>query len=193
MSVLLAAVSGQAVDQPQVHAPVKPTSRFRSGQSGESGSKNLIYRSSYVSEIVKSSVRSGLSGAFAGMVQVLALMWLRTAVNYQYRYGVSMGRSVRDLYAQGGLYRFYRGLSFALLQGPLAKFGASCANELSVQISKLCFSEKYYLGLSTIMGGILSGLWRFLIMPIDMCKTVLQVDGKMGLDLLLQKVITSVL
>ena len=29
----------------------------------------------------------GLSGAAAGVVQVLLLMWLRTAMNYQYRYG----------------------------------------------------------------------------------------------------------
>ncbi|CAM9868408.1 unnamed protein product, partial [Ectocarpus fasciculatus] len=141
-----------------------------------------------ISDVLQSSLRSGFSGAFAGMVQVLSLMWLRTAVNYQYRYGVSIGQALRDLKLQGGIPRFYRGLSFALIQGPLAKFGGACANELSLHYCKLYCSDRYHLVLSTILGGILSGLWRFAIMPIDICKTILQVDGKVGLDTLLSKV-----
>lgn len=152
------------------------------------GKKVLSYHDKYVSDIIKSSAKSGFSGAIAGGVQVLALMWLRTAVNYQYRYGVPIGQALRDLYGQGGIPRFYRGLSFALVQGPLAKFGGSCANELSMHICNHFYSDSQSLVFSTILGGLLSGLWRFLLMPIDMCKTVLQVDGKVGLDSLLSKV-----
>ena len=43
------------------------------------------YQQGYISSILKSSTKSGISGAVAGAVQVISLMWLRTAVNYQYR------------------------------------------------------------------------------------------------------------
>jgi hypothetical protein len=52
-------------------------------------------------------------------------MWLRTTVNYQYRYGVTMMEALRELNRQGGVQRFYRGLPYALIQGPLAKFGGT--------------------------------------------------------------------
>lgn len=34
---------------------------------------------------VEQSSRVGLSGALAGFLQVVLLMWLRTTINYQYR------------------------------------------------------------------------------------------------------------
>jgi hypothetical protein len=43
-------------------------------------------------------------------------MWLRTTVNYQYRFGTSTGVALRTLYADGGIRRFYRGVGFAVLQ-----------------------------------------------------------------------------
>lgn len=168
------------------------TRNFRSAGGKGNGSEVLSYRSTYISDLVKNSARSGISGALAGMVQVITLMWLRTAVNYQYRYGVTISQSIRDLHAQGGIYRFYRGISFALLQGPLAKFGGSCANEISLQLCRNFCSDKYSLALSTIIGGLMSGIWRFLIMPIDICKTVLQVDGKTSFDALLRTVRYSI-
>lgn len=48
--------------------------------------------------------------------QVVSLMWLRTTVNYQYRFGTSTGVALRTLYADGGVRRFYRGVGPALLQ-----------------------------------------------------------------------------
>ena len=70
----------------------------------------------------------GLSGAAAGIAQVLLLMWLRTAMNYQYRHGTRMCETLRVLHAEGGVARFYRGVGFALLQTPLARFGDTAAN-----------------------------------------------------------------
>jgi len=54
----------------------------------------------------KDILRGGLSGFAAGLVQVLTLMWLRTTVNYQYRFGKPLLISIRELYAQGGFLRY---------------------------------------------------------------------------------------
>ena len=55
-------------------------------------------------------------------------MWLRTTINYQYRYGTTTGQALRTLYKEGGIPRFYRGLLPALVQGPLSRFGDTAAN-----------------------------------------------------------------
>lgn len=54
------------------------------------------------------SLGGGLPGAAAMGVQVLSLMWLRTTVNYQYRYGMTTGQALRTLYKEGGIPRFYK-------------------------------------------------------------------------------------
>ena len=56
----------------------------------------------------------GLSGAAAGVVQVLLLMWLRTTMNYQYRHGTRAAETFRVLYAEGGVRRFYQALTLTL-------------------------------------------------------------------------------
>ena len=136
--------------------------------------------------------RGGISGAIAGVIQVITLMWLRTTVNYQYSYGVSMIQAMRELYEQGGLVRFYRGLLYAIMQGPLARFGAIAANDASIVLVAhfLKQSEKVSKGtfLTTAVGSILVGLWRILLMPIDTCKTILQVDGGKGFQQLMHRV-----
>lgn len=121
------------------------------------------------------------------------MMWLRTAVNYQYRYGVGIAEAMISLYNDGGIPRFYKGLAFALLQGPLSRFGAVAANEGSTELIKLLKlnNEFYNLNLSTALGSILSSLWRVLLMPIDTCKTVLQVDGNQGFELLISRVLNG--
>lgn len=43
-------------------------------------------------------------------------MWMRTTINYQYRYGTSTTTALKTLYREGGVVRFYRGLGPALLQ-----------------------------------------------------------------------------
>jgi hypothetical protein len=141
--------------------------------------------------IMQSAWKSGTSGAIAGSIQVLSLMWLKTAVNYQYRYGGTITKAFAELYSQGGISRFYRGLSYAIIQGPLARFGGSFSNEFATVLCKaFVLDGRYALIGSTILGGILSSIWRFIIMPIDTCKTVLQVEGKLGLDRMFQTVLS---
>ena len=55
-------------------------------------------------------------------------MWLRTTMNYQYRYGTTTSEAIRTLYNEGGVRRFYRGVAPGLIQGPLSRFGDTAAN-----------------------------------------------------------------
>jgi hypothetical protein len=71
---------------------------------------------------------SYLAGASAAVVQVLGLMWLRTSMNYQYRYGGNLFSSLNTLWKEGGIPRLYQGLPFAIVQGPLTRFGDTAAN-----------------------------------------------------------------
>ncbi|OJA16330.1 hypothetical protein AZE42_06578 [Rhizopogon vesiculosus] len=59
---------------------------------------------------------------------VLALIPLRTIMNYQYRYGVTMTQAIKVLYADGGWTRYYQGLTAALVLGPVSRFGETAAN-----------------------------------------------------------------
>ena len=67
----------------------------------------------------------GLAGAGAMAINVCTLMWMRTTVNYQYRYGMGTIEAIKHLYNDGGrglsgIRRFYQGVGPALFQGPLA-------------------------------------------------------------------------
>mmetsp|Transcript_27031 Transcript_27031/g.50535 ORF Transcript_27031/g.50535 Transcript_27031/m.50535 type:complete len:332 (+) Transcript_27031:192-1187(+) len=137
-------------------------------------------------------MREGLSGAFAGSVQVLLLMWLRTTVSYQHKYGLSLKHTLRDLYKQGGVGRFYKGVGFAMLQAPLAKFFSVASNDLTLSLSnkyKRASPSTVRIALFTALGGVISSLFRAMLMPIDTCKTVLQVDGADGFQRLKRKVL----
>lgn len=119
------------------------------------------------------------------VVQVGSLMWLRTTMNYQYRHGTSTGQALRTLYAQGGVPRFYQGVTPALLQGPLARFGDTAANagmlallEANPETNGLPILAK------TMAASAAAALWRVNLMPIDTVKTILQVEGKKGLAML---------
>ena len=76
----------------------------------------------------KKALNGGRAGALAAVVQVCTLMWLRTAMNFQYRYGGTLGSSLKELYDDGGVPRLYQGLPFALVQGPLTRFGDTACN-----------------------------------------------------------------
>lgn len=43
------------------------------------------------------------------LLQVTSLMWIRTIMNRQYRYGGTFANSAKELWAEGGIPRFYRG------------------------------------------------------------------------------------
>ena len=75
----------------------------------------------------------GIAGAGAMAINVCTLMWMRTTVNYQYRYGMGTIEAIKHLYNDGGrglsgIRRFYQGVGPALFQGPLSRFGDTAAN-----------------------------------------------------------------
>ena len=128
---------------------------------------NSIESKSFMSAVSlarKKAMAGGTSGFVAGLIQVLTLMWLRTTVNYQYRYGVTMMVAIRELYRQGGICRFYRGLPYAIIQGPLARFGGIAANDASIVFAAYLTGrpESTSRGLlSTALGGVLASKFIF--------------------------------
>lgn len=102
-------------------------------------------------------------------------MWLRTTMNYQYRYGTTTTQAIKHLWKDGGARRFYRGIGPALFQGPLSRFGDTAAN-----VGILALWEPYNdvpIVIKTGTASLTAGLWRILIMPIDTLKTTLQVKS----------------
>lgn len=69
-------------------------------------------------------------------IQVSSLMWMRTTMNYQFKNGGSFVPTVRALYAEGGIVRFYRGIVPALIIGPISRFGDTAANMLATTLFK---------------------------------------------------------
>jgi Mitochondrial carrier protein len=140
----------------------------------------------------KKALGGGKAGAAAAVVQVCSLMWLRTSMNYQYRYGGNLTSSLSTLWNEGGISRLYQGLPFALLQGPLTRFGDTAANVgILVLLDSLDATRDLPLPLKTAAGSAAAGLWRIVLMPIDASKTAMQVEGQAGLERLWQEVTTS--
>lgn len=139
---------------------------------------------------LKQAGKSGLPGAAAGVLQVLMFMWLRTVVNYQCRYGTSIFAAVAELYRQGGILRFYRGVSFALVANPLSRFGMAAANEGALALRD-ALPHSLSLTVSTWIASLFAGLWRVILTPLDTCKTVLQVEGQKGFRQLMKKVMVT--
>lgn len=138
--------------------------------------KGILQKSS------KRALGGGKAGAAAAVVQVCSLMWLRTSMNYQYRYGGNLKSSLETLWAQGGIPRLYQGLPFAIVQGPLTRFGDTAANVgVLALLESLDATRDLPLPLKTACGSIAAGAWRIILMPIDASKTAMQVEGAEGL------------
>merc|ERR1712187_757773 len=140
------------------------------------------------SEIITKASKKALSGGIAGMaaqaINVLALMWMRTIMNYQYRYGGGLAETVKKLYAEGGIPRFYRGLAPGLIQAPVSRFGDTAANDgalAALEFTSLPTAVKTMVASASAAG------FRVFLMPIDAWKTTKQVEGKEGLQKLLKK------
>lgn len=132
---------------------------------------------------------SGGAGATAMVIQVCSLMWMRTIMNYQYRYGTSTLIAAKTLYKQGGIPRFYRGIAPALLQGPLSRFGDTAANTgILTLMNSHPATVDLPIGVKTVAASFTAASMRVCLMPIDTLKTTLQVEGKDGLRLLKAKV-----
>jgi len=134
----------------------------------------------------KKALGGGMAGALAMVVQVVALMWMRTTINYQHSKGMSTLEAMSALYAQGGIARFYQGWTAALMQAPLSRFGDTAANAgimaLLERVEGMSTSSK------TFCSSLAAALFRIGITPIDTFKTILQVQGSEGIAILKDRV-----
>lgn len=126
-----------------------------------------------------SAIRGGTAGAVAMFMNVGALMWMRTTVNYQYRNGTTFPVALRTLYADGGIPRFYRGVLPALIQGPLSRFGDTAANTgMLTLMNSMDATKDLNVGYKTVTASAAAAAFRIFLMPVDTVKTTMQVTGK---------------
>lgn len=85
----------------------------------------------------------------------------------------------------GGIPRLYSGVSFALIQAPLSRFVSTAAND---GVGELLKDLDWGPGREVIVASFVVGFFRMMLMPIDTCKTVLQIEHRRGLARLLSKV-----
>jgi hypothetical protein len=133
------------------------------------------------------ALRNGYAASMASIISVFLLMWLRTTMSYQHVKGVTLSEALRQLYADGGIPRFYRGLSFALIMMPLSRFGDIFSNEVAREF----MGKSYPAPIVTLFASSMAAGWRILISPADTTKTMMQVHGSEGLTLLRDKVSKS--
>ena len=109
-------------------------------------------------------------------INVCSLMWIRTAINYQYRYGTSTTEAFKTLYKDGGIPRFYRGLIPALIQGPISRFGDTAANTGTLAaLDAFEATENLSVGVKTVAASVAAALFRIGLMPVDTFKTTMLV------------------
>lgn len=148
--------------------------------------KELTF-SEIMTKASNSALRGGLAGACAMGANVACLMWMRTTINYQYRNGTSFPVALRTLYADGGVLRFYRGVLPALIQGPLSRFGDTAANTgVLTLLNSMDATKDMSVAYKTIGASMSAAIFRIFLMPIDTCKTTMQVTGSF------QNVVTKV-
>ncbi len=142
-------------------------------------------------KVSKDALGGGVPGFVAMIAQVSSLMWLRTTMNYQYSYGTTMTQAMSALYKQGGIARFYTGYSMALLQGPLSRFGDTASNMGTMSLLNAYDSTRNIpIAMKTMFASIIAAMFRIFLMPIDTCKTILQVEGSNGWKMLGTKIRT---
>lgn len=74
--------------------------------------------------------------------------------------------SRRTLYRQGGIRRFYQGLTPALLQGPVARFGDTASNTgVLMLLDSRPETRDLPIVLKTLAGSTVSSVWRLILMP----------------------------
>lgn len=112
---------------------------------------------------------------------------MRTTVNFQYRYGMTTMEALKHLYAEGGVRRFYRGVGPALFQGPLSRFGDTASNAGMLALWDSFYPEAPN-SVKTVTASAAAAGFRVFLMPIDACKTILQVEGADGLTKLGDKI-----
>ena len=134
---------------------------------------------------LQNALRAGLNGYKAMTVQVFSLMWLRTIMNYQYKNGGTFKEVFLKLYKEGGIRRFYSGILTALIQGPLIRFGDTFSNAIILNILK---NYRIPIFIKTGLASTTAGIIRIILSPVDIVKTMKQVEGQTAITKLKNRV-----
>lgn len=110
-------------------------------------------------------------------------------MNYQYRYGTTTTQAIHILYEDGGWTRYYQGLTAALVQGPVSRFGDTAANAgILALLESNPYMRKLPLWIQTIFASFAAAAFRMILTPVDTLKTTLQTQGKPGIQILRSRV-----
>jgi hypothetical protein len=90
-------------------APAEPKKQGQHQSSKTSGQASIA---SVLRRAQGDAFRGGVAGAASQVFNVGALMWMRTVMNYQYRYGGALGETLKKLYTEGGIRRYDLSHSF---------------------------------------------------------------------------------
>ena len=131
------------------------------------------------------AIKAGLNGYKAMTVQVFSLMWLRTIMNYQYKNGGTFKEVFAKLYKEGGILRFYSGIIPALIQGPVCRFGDTFSNAIILNCLK---NYNIPIFIKTGLASTTAGLIRIVLSPIDILKTMKQVEGETAITKLKKRI-----
>ena len=131
------------------------------------------------------SIRVGTSGSKTMAFNIVSLMWLRTVMNYQYRYGTSFNQTIKLLYKDGGIKRFYSGITYALMEAPLIKFFDTFSNSFILSITS---NTKLPIFMRTIISSFMASSVKALLAPLDTMKTMYQVHGKAAPRMIKEKI-----
>lgn len=112
------------------------------------------------------ALHGGLSGAGAMVINVVAFMWVRTVMAVQQLHGTPLVPTIKSLYHEGGIRRFYRGLAPALLMAPAARFGDTAANAAVFTVyNSYPQTGDLPVALKTATASFLASLFRIVLMP----------------------------
>lgn len=96
--------------------------------------------------------------------------------------------TVRMLYREGGIPRFYQGVWFALAEGPLSRGVGASANYATLHLMS---QTRWAMHLPTVVQTAISSLgvatFRLIYYPLDTAKTAMQVEGPGGLKMLRER------
>jgi hypothetical protein len=110
-------------------------------------------------------------------------------MNYQYRYGTTTTQAIVTLHEDGGWKRYYQGLSAALVQGPVSRFGDTAANVgILVLLENNIYLKNMPAFVKTIFASLAAAAFRMILTPIDTIKTTMQTQGKRGIQILRARV-----
>ena len=95
-----------------------------------------------------------------------------------------MMSTMKLLYKEGGIPRFYRGLVPALVQSPIARFGDTFANAgVLAALDASPNTVNMPLALKTAVASVSAGGMRICLMPIDAWKTNKQVSSSLSQEI----------